>query len=74
MAGYTARNSGLKRIELGEDFWVEVKTKLTHGETKRAKKALMDATMKVVDETPETSAKIDMLEYEQEIALAAIIA
>jgi hypothetical protein len=74
LAGYTARNNGLVRVELEDGYWVEVKTHLSHGETKRAKQALMDATLKVVDEVSETSAKIDMIEYEQEIAMAGIIA
>ena len=74
MTGYTAKNSAVKDVDLGDGFVVTVRTRLTHGETKRAKQALMDATMKVVDETPETSAKIDMVNYEQEIAMAAIIA
>jgi hypothetical protein len=74
MAGYTARNNGLAQVELENGYWVQVKTHLTHGETKRAKKALMDATLKMVDEVSETSAKLDMTAYEQEIALAGIIA
>jgi hypothetical protein len=74
LTGYTARNNGLVRVELEDGYWVEVKTHLSHGETKRAKQALMDATLKVVDEVSETSAKIDMIEYEQEIAMAGIIA
>jgi hypothetical protein len=74
VAGYTSRHSEIKRVDLGGDFWVEVKTHLTHGETKAAKRALMQATLKVVDDVQETSAKIDMVEYQQAKAFAAIIA
>jgi hypothetical protein len=74
MAGYLSRHNAPVRVELGDGFWVEVKTHLTHGETKAAKKALMKATMRLVDDEQETSAEIDMVEYQQAKAFAAILA
>lgn len=74
MPGYLSRHNEIKRIDLDDGFWVEVKTHLSHGETKAAKRALMKAHLTVVDDKSETSAEIDMVEYQQAKAFAAIIA
>ena len=74
MGNYLSRHNLTRTVDLGDGFWVEVKTHLSHGETKAAKRALMQATMRVVDDEQETSAKIDMVEYQQAKAFAAIIA
>ena len=74
MANYLSRHNAPVKVDLGDGFWVEVKTHLSHGETKAAKKALMKATLRMVDDEQETSAEIDMVEYQQAKAFAAIIA
>jgi hypothetical protein len=74
MAGYLSRHNAPVRVDLVDGFWVEVKTHLSHGETKAAKKALMKATLRMVDDEQETSAEIDMVEYQQAKVFAAIIA
>jgi aminoglycoside N3'-acetyltransferase len=74
LAGYLSRHNEIKRVDLGGDFWVEVKTHLSHGETKAAKRALMKAHLTMVDDKSETTAEIDMVEYQQAKAFAAIVA
>jgi hypothetical protein len=75
MAGYLSRQkNSIVKVDLGDNFWVEVKTHLSHGETKAANRALMQATLRVVDDEQETSAKIDIPEYQQAKAFAAIVA
>ena len=74
MASYLSRRAKIERVDLGDGFWVEVKTHLSYGESKDAKRALIHATMKMVGEDQETTADIDTVEYQQAKVFAAIVA
>ena len=73
MPTYLSRHDALQKVDLGDDFWVEVKTHLTHGETKTARRAMIKARLTITDEKSETSADIDMVEYQDAKVFAAIV-
>lgn len=74
MAGFLTKYAETTKVDLGDDYWAEVKTHLNRRETKEAQKLLLRPIMKMVGEDQETTAELDLASYQQAVAMSAIIA
>ena len=70
--GFLSHYSGIQRIELGNDYWIDIKNCLTVMEKQRAESAL--ASNPVMDMNGRGSAKLDITAFSNEMVCASIVA
>lgn len=69
--GFLSHYSGVQRVELDADYWVDVKKCLTVAEKQRAESAL--TSNPVVDMNGHGTAKVDMPAFHNEMMFASIV-
>lgn len=72
MPGFLSAYDGVERIDLGRDYWVDVKRCLSHFELQQAQ-AKMGAGRQTVETTGRQYATIDMNAFENEMIVLSVV-